>query len=138
VAVTVFTLYSRGLLMMKIALAATALAGAAALAALAPTAAHADTLRGTALSHGCMAFLSSTNIDGHDWVYFTTANPTTQTCEAWMLTYLPNGSSYSHDYVSMPARTNPSSGKYKDSGVQTAVCVGVPSITGSASCSAAY
>lgn len=122
--------------MMKIALTAAALAGAAALSALAPAAAHADTLRGEALSYGCMAFLNSRNIDGHDWVYYTTSNPTTtRTCEAWMVTYPPG---HQHDFLTLYPLTDPTSNLYLDSGVQTAVCVDVPSIGGSTSCSVAY
>jgi hypothetical protein len=124
--------------MMKIALVAAALAGAATLSALAPAAAHADTNRGEAISYDCLAFLESRLVDGHDWVYYEAENPTSsRTCEYWMVTY-QNGSAHSHDYLTLSPLTSRNSNLYLDSGVTTQVCVAVSGINGSTSCSAAY
>jgi hypothetical protein len=120
--------------MMKIALAATALAAAATLSALAPTAAHADTQRGEAASYGCLAFLESRLINGHDWVYYNALNPTTdRTCIFWMVTFPPG---HQHDFITLSPLTSRTSNLYLDSGVTTQVCVS--GVEGANSCSVAY
>ncbi|MEV5721386.1 hypothetical protein AB0L41_46650 [Amycolatopsis mediterranei] len=124
--------------MKKIVRAAAAIAGVAALSAFIPTAAYADTLRGSADSNGCLAFLGSTYSGGHDWVRYTSANPTNHECHVFMRTYLSNGQFYDHDDVYLTPYASYNSGWYLDSGVRTAVCVDQPRAGDSRSCSLAY